>query len=94
MAAIQNEGKTLDPFNWPTLKREDLMSLNSISKDKDLVRVKTAVVSQRLRSTSMNLETNDIRGNFHSVETNCYIQQLLTYTFRGLAKEMDKRRSQ
>ena len=24
-------GQTLDPFNWPTLKREDLMSLSTIN---------------------------------------------------------------
>lgn len=51
-----------DPFNWPSLKRADLMSLSSINKDKDLMRVKTAQVSMRKRSTSMNLDTMDIEG--------------------------------
>jgi len=32
-----------DPFNWPALTRQDLMSLNTITQDKDLFRVKTAV---------------------------------------------------
>jgi len=38
------------------------MSLSSISKEKDLFRAKTAHVSQRQRSVSHNLETNDIHG--------------------------------
>jgi len=33
-------------------KREDLMSLNTISKDKDLVRVRTAVALPRNRGVS------------------------------------------
>ena len=54
---------TLDPYNWPTLKREDLMSLQTIKAEKDLVRVKTAAAGpNRRREVSQNLETNDIRG--------------------------------
>ena len=34
---------TADPFNWPMPKREDLMSLSTITKEKDLFRNKTAV---------------------------------------------------
>jgi hypothetical protein len=34
---------TLDPFNWPMPKREDLMSLSTITKERDLFRNKTAV---------------------------------------------------
>lgn len=51
-----------DPFNWPALNRADLMSLQTLAKDKDLVRVKTAHVATRCREKSNNLETNDIDG--------------------------------
>ncbi|CDW75394.1 UNKNOWN [Stylonychia lemnae] len=63
--ALQGGAKTStnkDPFNWPMPNRKDLMSLSSISKDKDLFRAKTAHVSQRQRSVSHNLATNDIQG--------------------------------
>ena len=55
--------QTTDPFNWPTLNRNDLMSLSTINKDKDLVRVKTAQATLGMRSTSQNLDTQDIQGN-------------------------------
>ena len=42
-AVTNNATGTLDPFNWPMPKREDLMSLSTISKEKDLFRNKTAV---------------------------------------------------
>lgn len=58
-AQLQN---AKDPFNWPMPTRSDLMSLSSISKDKDLVRVKTAQAAIRMRSTSQNLDTRDING--------------------------------
>jgi len=53
-----------DPFNWPMLKRQDLMSLQTLGAQKDLVRVKTAkVVALRgNRGTSQNLMTQDITG--------------------------------
>ena len=53
-----------DPFNWPMPKRQDLMSLSTINPDTDLVRAKTAQASQRMRSTSQNLDTEDIRGKY------------------------------
>jgi len=56
-----------DPFNWPMPKREDLMSLNTINPDKDLARAKTAAATMRMRSTSQNLETTDIRGKFETL---------------------------
>ena len=34
-----------DPYNWPMASRDDLMSLDTITKEKDLFRVKTAVAS-------------------------------------------------
>ena len=55
--------KNVDPFNWPMPNRADLMSLDTISKDKDLFRVKTAVSLPRNRQVSNNLETRDIAGN-------------------------------
>lgn len=51
-----------DPFNWPMPSRSDLMSLNTLTKDKDLFRIKTAGASTRIRATSQNLETADILG--------------------------------
>ena len=41
-----------DPYNWPMPNREDLMSLDVITKEKDLFRVKTANYQHRDRSTS------------------------------------------
>ncbi len=58
----QQQQSTQDPFNWPMPNRNDLMSLNTLTKDKDLVRVKTAGALTKNRSTSQNLETNDIIG--------------------------------
>lgn len=57
------EMKTADPFNWPMPSRDDLMSLNTISLEKDLFRVKTAGVTKRTRLFSQNLDTCDIEGN-------------------------------
>lgn len=54
-----------DPFNWPMPKKEDLMSLNTISKEKDLFRVKTANALPRNRTISQNLDTRDIAGRFY-----------------------------
>jgi hypothetical protein len=54
--------QTLDPFNWPFPKRDDLMSLSSIRREKDLVRVKTSNAITKIRATSMNLTTTDISG--------------------------------
>ena len=51
-------------YNWPFPKRDDLMSLNTISKDKDLCRVKTANYNPRVRSTSQNMQVTDIRGKY------------------------------
>ena len=49
-----------DPYNWPMLKREDLMSLDTIKQDKDLFRVKTAIIQKRSRIHSQNLDNYDI----------------------------------
>ena len=50
-----------DPFNWPMPKRADLMSLSSLGQ-RDVPRVKTANYIKRIRDTSKNLDTIDIRG--------------------------------
>ncbi len=53
--ATNNITPSVDPFNWPMPKREDLMSLSTITKEKDLFRNKTAVGFTRARGTSQNL---------------------------------------
>ena len=52
-----------DPYNWPMPQRADLMSLSSIDKNKDLQQTKIHQYRQRMRSSSYNLDTNDIEGN-------------------------------
>jgi hypothetical protein len=42
MATDTRSMASTDPFNWPSLKRADLMSLDTLSRDKDLWRTKTA----------------------------------------------------
>ncbi len=37
-----NNSASKDPYNWPMPKREDLMSLSTITQEKDLFRAKTA----------------------------------------------------
>ena len=54
-----------DPFNWPMLKRADLMSLSTLTH-KDTSRVKTANYALKIRGESKNLDTRDIQGrNLH-----------------------------
>ena len=53
---------TADPFNWPSLNRGDLMSLQTLGAERDMVRIKTANVTRRSREASKNLETLDIFG--------------------------------
>ena len=64
-ASTTNLLKSTDPFNWPMPNRNDLMSLSTISKEKDLFRVKTTASLPRQRTISHNLETKDIAGNFY-----------------------------
>jgi len=80
--------------------RQDLMSLSSITKEKDLFRAKTAHVSQRQRSVSHNLNTNDIQGklliHFIFVDFILLFQNKLKnfdfeYFNRCLTKEMGSR---
>ena len=59
---LSQENVAQDPYNWPTLKREDLMSLNTIQQDRDLFRVKTAQFQKRTRLHSQNLDNHDIQG--------------------------------
>jgi hypothetical protein len=60
MANVTTSSK--DPFNWPMPNRDDLMSLDTISKEKDLLRVKTAGAQKRNRVYSQNLDVSDING--------------------------------
>jgi hypothetical protein len=50
-----------DPFNFPMPKRQDLMSLSVINREKDLMKTTTSKFISN-RSASMNLHTNDIQG--------------------------------
>ena len=59
----------LDPYNWPTAQKGDLMSLSTLSQMKDLCRVKTAGATLRGRHSSQNLETADIEGKQSLVTT-------------------------
>ena len=54
--------ETADPYNWPMPNRKDLMSLNVITQEKDLFRVKTANYGERKRQSSQNLYTGDIES--------------------------------
>lgn len=44
-----------DPFNWPSLNRNDLMSLDKLDQTKDITHTKTLAHRHRERSTSNNL---------------------------------------
>ena len=59
MPAAGAPSKKCDPFNFPMPKRNDLMSLSVINKDKDLMKTTTSKFVSN-RSASMNLHTKDI----------------------------------
>jgi hypothetical protein len=44
-----------DPFNWPSLNRADLMSLDKLDQTRDITHTKTLAHRHRDRSTSNNL---------------------------------------
>jgi hypothetical protein len=50
----------LDPWNWKTPSRSDLMSLSNINEKQDLTRVKTAIGLRTNRKSTTNLNTDDI----------------------------------
>ena len=58
----ETTSSSTDPFNWPFPTRQDLMSLSTLQKNRDLVRVKTAVATSRVRQKSQNLDAHDIDG--------------------------------
>jgi hypothetical protein len=55
-----------DPFNWPSLNRRDLMSLDKLDQQKDITHTKTINYRQRQRDESNNLNTKDVEG-MHSL---------------------------
>ena len=66
--ASNNITTNLDPYNWPMPTRADLMSLSTITKEKDLFRNKTAVGFTRARGTSQNMQIDDIEGKLSYYE--------------------------
>jgi hypothetical protein len=50
-----------DPFNYPMASRKDTMNLQAIDADRDGMKT-TTFKFQSMRSSSMNLATNDIEG--------------------------------
>ena len=71
----------MDPFNWPTLSRSDLMSLNVINNTNDLSHTKTQHYRPKTRGTSTNLQTDDIEGRYRSLKFDLQAQN----PERGLA---------
>ena len=53
-----------DPFNYPSLNRADLMSLNVLHGARDGVNTRTENFRPRTRQQSSNLQTTDIQGKF------------------------------
>lgn len=52
---------TTDPYNYPAMNRQDLMSLSSINCHKDNMSTSTKRFTT-VRNTSTNLNTSDIEG--------------------------------
>lgn len=61
-AAGVRSAPRVDPFNWPSLNRADLMSLDKLDKARDITHVKTLAHRPRDRDTSNNLNTKDVEG--------------------------------
>ena len=60
--APETADKMLDPFDWPSLQRKDLMSNCPLNGQKDLFRMTVPTRIAKKRDQSKNLDCQDIYG--------------------------------
>ena len=71
---MQSQLYEQDPWNWKFPQRSDLMALNSLSWQKDRMRVKTAKGLRTNRTTSNNMFVDDI----HKSKPKLFIPETVT----------------
>lgn len=68
-AAGRPSRQTIDPFNYPMPNRKDLMSLSTLSAERDAMKTTTSKFYTR-RGMSQNLTVADILGKFFNIRFN------------------------
>ena len=69
----------VDPWNWKMPSRCDLMNLNTLTEDKDHIRVKLQNGIRTKRLTSANMQASDISGAAPKVEIPRHVTRQLFY---------------
>lgn len=66
LTAAPSPTQARDPFNWPSLQRNDLMSATGgLTSQKDLFNMVKENLRPKKREASSNLDNGDILGTLH-----------------------------